>query len=78
MIFVYVLGFGIYVFTRDPGEEGWGYIAAIMICLFSLIPLILDLVMKALIKKRTLNLITQIPIAVIILTLYWKWELLKI
>ena len=78
LTFLYVLGFGLYVFTRDPGEEGWGYLAALMICLFSIIPLVLDLVMKAAIKKRNLCLLMQIPIAVIILVLYWKWELLTI
>lgn len=71
-----MLGFGLFVFTKEPGEEGWGYIVAIIICLFSLIPLMLDLITKALIRNNKLCLIVQVPIAVMLLLLYWKWELI--
>lgn len=75
--FLYILGFGLYVFTCDPGEEGWGYIAAIMICLFSLIPLVLDFIVKTYIKRKELYLIIQIVSAIVMLILYFKWGLIS-
>jgi hypothetical protein len=69
----------LYVFTRDPGEEAWGCQAAIMMGLFSIIPLVLDLVMKVLqLKERKSCLLIQIPISVIIFALHWKWSLINI
>ncbi|MCB9282647.1 MAG: hypothetical protein H6563_01120 [Lewinellaceae bacterium] len=76
LLFLFVFGKGIYVFTKDPGEEGWGYVAAVMICLFSLAPLLLDLALKGGIKDRKKVFLIQLPLAILIVIFYLKWGLI--
>lgn len=74
---IWTLGTGIFVFTQDPGEEGWGYLAAIIICVFSLIPLALDLILRKTVKTKKWNFVIQLPIAITIAFLYWKWTFIS-
>ena len=73
---LWTLGTGIYLFTLDSGEEGWGYLIAIMIILFSLIPFGIDFILKKIITDNKKILVIQIILSIIIVILYWKWELI--
>jgi hypothetical protein len=76
LVGLWMIGSGIYVFTKDPGEEGWGYLAASMVCLFSIPPFLIDFILKKVIKDRRRFFLIQIPIALLTLGLYWKWTLI--
>lgn len=78
LLFIWTFTTGMIVLTKDTGEEGWGYIVAIIICLFSIGPLLIDYLMKKVIKDRKKNILMQIPITIIITFLYWKWDLIGI
>ncbi|WP_299259944.1 hypothetical protein [uncultured Aquimarina sp.] len=73
---LFVLFTGVYVFLQDSGEEGWGYLVGIIITLFSIPVFMMNFIMQILIKNRRINLVFQLPIAIVILIIYWKWELI--
>jgi len=73
---LFVLGTGVYVFFQESGEQGWGYLIGIIIGLFSIPVFMMNMFMGILLKNRIINLIFQVPIAAIILLVYWKWELI--
>lgn len=68
---------GILIFTRDPGEEGWGYLVAFIVCLFSILTFGIDLILRVIIKNKKKKLAIQILVAVIIMVLYWKWKIIE-
>lgn len=70
---IFQLGCGLVVLLRDPGEEGWGRIAGIMVCLFALL---LNVVLKRFFKKKMQLILPQMPVAFLIIYFYIQWRVL--
>lgn len=69
----YVFIFGVVILFRDPGPEGWGYLAGIMTIVFSTFPFISEVLIRTIIKKKNLQIGVRIILSILIGYYYLKW-----
>ncbi|MFK7747331.1 MAG: hypothetical protein AB8B65_02965 [Kordia sp.] len=76
IFFVIQLLTGIYILIRPDGDpEGWHYIVGFMCCLFAVVPLLIDFILKYFIKEKPYYLFIQIVLTITLLFLYFIWDL---
>ena len=62
------------MFFNEPGPEGWEHAIGFLICLLSLVPLIIDLIMKVTIKDLLRFLLIELGTFILIFMIYKEFK----